>query len=70
LTTRKEKVYPNNGQRITAPKKNGGRSENTNIVQLINFVGYKQFGVPKPPLLVAANRYAQAFNNHRTKHNH
>jgi hypothetical protein len=27
-------------------------------VQLINFGGYRQFSVPKPPLLLAANRCA------------
>jgi len=26
------------------------------FVQLINFGGYRQFSVPKPPLLLAANR--------------
>ena len=41
---------------VTAPKKNGGRSANTNIVQLIKFGGYRQFSVPNPPLLLAANR--------------
>jgi hypothetical protein len=45
-------------QPITAPKKNGGGSANTNIVQLIKLGGYRQFSVPKPPLLLAANRYA------------
>jgi hypothetical protein len=45
-------------QLVTAPKKNGGRSANTNIVQLIKFGGYRQFSVPKPPLLLAAKRYA------------
>ncbi len=40
----------------TAPKKNGGGSANRNIVHLINFGGYRQFSVPKPPLLLAANR--------------
>ena len=44
---------------VTAPKKNGGGSANTNIVQLIKFGGYRQFSVPKPPLLLAANRYSQ-----------
>ena len=46
-------------QPITAPKKNGGGSANTNIVQLIKFGGYRQFSVPKPPLLLAAKRYGQ-----------
>jgi len=46
-------------QCITAPKKNGGGSANRNIVQLINIGGYRQFSVPKPPLLLAANRCAQ-----------
>jgi len=41
-------------------KKNGGGSANTNIVQLIKFGGYRQFSVPNPPLLLAANRYLQA----------
>ena len=27
------------------------------FVQLIKFGGYRQFCVPKPPLLLAANRY-------------
>jgi len=45
---------------ITAPKKNGGRSANTNIVHLIKFSAYRQFSVPKPPLLLAAKRYRQA----------
>jgi len=27
--------------------------------QLIKFSGYKQFGFPKPPLLLAAKRYSQ-----------
>jgi len=43
-------------QCITAPKKNGGGSANRNIVQLINIGGYRQFSVPKPPLLLAAKR--------------
>jgi len=47
-------------QPITAPKKNSGRSANTNIVQLIKFGGYRQFSVPEPPLLLAANSYASA----------
>jgi len=47
------------GQQVTAPKKNGGRSANTNIVQLIKFGGYRQFSVPNPPLLLAAKRYSQ-----------
>jgi hypothetical protein len=34
-------------QPITAPKKNGGGSANTNIVQLIKSGGYIQFSVPK-----------------------
>ena len=33
------------------------RSANTNIVQLIKFGAYRQFSVPKPPLLLAANRW-------------
>jgi hypothetical protein len=49
----------NKAQQVTAPKKNGGRSANRNIVQLINFGGYRQFSVPKPPLLLAAKRYGQ-----------
>ena len=28
-------------------------------VHLIKFGGYSKFSVPKPPLLVAANRYGQ-----------
>jgi len=40
-------------------QKIGGGSANTNIVQLIKFGGYRQFSVPKPPLLLAANRYRQ-----------
>jgi len=43
-------------QQVTAPKKNGGRSANMNIVQLIKFCGYRKFSVPKPPLLLAAKR--------------
>ena len=27
------------------------------VVQLIKFGGYRQFSVPKPPLLLAAKRY-------------
>jgi hypothetical protein len=37
-------------------------------VQLINFGGYRQFSVPKPPLLLAANRctpYKKADQFHR-----
>jgi len=45
-----------NNEPLTAPKKNGGRSAYTNIVQLIKFGGYRQFSVPNPPLLLAANR--------------
>ena len=30
------------------------------FVQLIKFGGYRQFSFPKPPLLLAANRYLQA----------
>ena len=41
---------------LTAPKKNGGGSANRNIEQLINVGGYRQFSVPNPPLLLAANR--------------
>ena len=29
------------------------------FVQLIKFGGYRQFSVPKPPLLLAAKRYQQ-----------
>jgi len=29
------------------------------FVQLIKFGGYRKFSLPKPPLLVAAKRYAQ-----------
>jgi len=29
------------------------------VVHLIKFGAYRQFSVPKPPLLLAANRYAQ-----------
>jgi len=52
----KEDIQKNKKRPITAPKKNGGRSANTNIVQLIKFGGYRQFCVPKPPLLLAAKR--------------
>jgi hypothetical protein len=45
-----------NGQLVTAPKNNGGGSANRNTVQLINFCRYRQLSVPKPPLLLAANR--------------
>ena len=46
---------------VTAPKKNGGGSANRNILQLINFVGYRQFSVPKPPLLLAATRSGRMY---------
>ncbi|MCE9540466.1 MAG: hypothetical protein K8R85_14795 [Bacteroidetes bacterium] len=51
-----QRTTEKNNEPLTAPKKNGGRSANTSIVQLINFGGYRQFSVPKPPLLLAANR--------------
>jgi hypothetical protein len=35
-------------------------------VQLIKFGAYIQFSVPKPPLLLAANRYAQLKKASRT----
>jgi len=36
------------------------------VVQLIKFGGYRQFSVPKSPLLLAANRYAQLKKASRT----
>jgi len=36
-----------------------GEVRKQTVVQLIKFGGYRQFSVPKPPLLVAAKRYAQ-----------
>jgi len=41
---------------ITAPKKNGGGSANTNICTINYHCAYRQFSVSKPPLLLAANR--------------
>ena len=55
--TRQTSTTKKNNEPLTAPKKNGGGSANTNIEHLINFGGYRQFSVPKPPLLLAANRY-------------
>jgi|GEM_PF-2613222 len=34
------------------------------VVQLIKFGGYRQFSVPKSPLLLAANRYKQGYEDH------
>jgi len=41
-------------------KKMAGEVRIQTVVQLIKFGGYRQFSVPKPPLLLAANRYTQA----------
>jgi len=41
---------------LTAPKKNGGRSANINSCATNVHCTYRQFCVPNPPLLVAANR--------------
>jgi len=35
------------------------------VVHLIKFGGYRQFNVPKPPLLLAANRYMPFYRNNR-----
>ena len=43
----------------TAPKKNGGGSANINSCAINKHCAYRQFSVPKPPLLLAANRYGQ-----------
>jgi len=45
------------GQQVTAPKKNGGGSANTNSCATNKHCAYRQFSVPNPPLLLAANRY-------------
>ena len=37
-------------------KKMAGEMRIQTFVQLIKFGGYRQFSVPKPPLLLAANR--------------
>ena len=37
------------------------------FVQLIKFSSYRQFSVPNPPLLLAANRYGQVQNNDTIK---
>ena len=50
------KINEKKAELLTATKKNGGRSANRNIVQIINIGEYRQFSVPKPPLLLAANR--------------
>jgi len=34
-----------------------GEVRTQTVVQLIKFSGCRQFSVPKPPLLLAANRY-------------
>ena len=36
-----------------------GEVQTQTFVQLIKFSSYRQFSVPKPPLLLAANRYLQ-----------
>jgi len=33
------------------------------VVPLIKLSGYRQFSVPKPPLLLAANRYRQGLRD-------
>jgi len=42
---------------LTAPKKNGGGSANINSWAFNKHCAYRQFSVPKPPLLLAAKRY-------------
>jgi hypothetical protein len=49
--TRRNKKRP-----ITAPKKNGGGSANINSCAINKHCAYRQFSVPNPPLLLAANR--------------
>jgi len=41
-------------------KKMAGEVRKRTVVHLIKFGGYRQFSVPKPPVLLAANRYQQA----------
>ena len=42
---------------LTAPKKNGEGSANRNIEATNKHCAYSKFSVPKPPLLLAANRW-------------
>jgi len=50
---------------LTAPKKNGGGSANINSCATNKHLAYRQFSVPKPPLLLAAKRYPSCFRkNH------
>ena len=46
-----------NTEPLTAPKKNGGGSGNINSCATNKHCAGRQFSVPKPPLLLAANRY-------------
>ena len=46
---------------VTAPKKNGGASGNINSFATNKHCAGRQFSAPNPPLLLAANRYARAF---------
>ncbi|MFO0477646.1 MAG: hypothetical protein ACK50L_02530 [Bacteroidota bacterium] len=43
---------------VTAPKKNDGGSANINSCAFNKHGAFRQFSIPKPPLLLAANRYA------------
>jgi len=51
---------------LTAPKKNGGGSANINSWAFNKHCAYRQFSVPKPPLLLAAKRYAACYDNKQT----
>ena len=44
---------------ITAPKKNGGGIANINSCTFNKHCALRQFSTSNPPLLLAANRYAQ-----------
>jgi hypothetical protein len=52
---------------LTAPKKNGGGSANINSCATNKHCAYRQFSVPKPPLLLAANRYKPFYERSKTK---
>ncbi|WP_208528233.1 hypothetical protein, partial [Flavobacterium psychrophilum] len=53
---------------LTAPKKNGGRSANINSCATNKHCAFRQFSVPKPPLLLAATRCVTFFPNGRKRH--
>ena len=49
-------IQTENNEPLTAPKKNGGRSANINSCATNKHCAFRQFSVPKPPLLLAATR--------------